>query len=93
VAGNDLLALGAYTALAELGLRCPHDVSVIGFNDMPFADRFAPPLTTVRIPHALIGARAAELLLERIEDPAATPQTLLFEPALVVRASTAAPGA
>jgi len=93
VAGNDLLALGAYTALAELGLRCPEDVSVIGFNDMPFADRFAPPLTTVRIPHALIGARAAELLLERIEDPAATPQTLLFEPTLVVRASTAAPGA
>ena len=93
VAGNDLLALGAYTALAELGLRCPEDVSVIGFNDMPFADRFAPPLTTVRIPHALIGARAAELLLERIEDPAATPQTLLFEPTLVVRASTAAPSA
>ena len=91
VAGNDLLALDAYTALDELGIRCPQDVSVIGFNDMPFADRFAPPLTTVRIPHALIGARAAELLLERIEDPAATPQTLLFEPTLVVRSSTAPP--
>ena len=55
-------------------------MSVVGFNDMPFADRFAPPLTTVHIPHGHIGARAAELLLERIEDPAATPQTLIFEP-------------
>lgn len=91
VAGNDLLALGSYAAIAELGLRCPEDVSVIGFNDMPFADRFSPPLTTIRIPHAAIGARAAELLLERIEDPAATPQTLLFEPTLIVRGSTTTP--
>ena len=70
---------------------CPQDVSVVGFNDMPFADRFAPPLTTIHIPHGQIGARAAELLLERIEDPAATPQTLVFEPTLRVRESTAAP--
>jgi LacI family transcriptional regulator len=92
VAANDLLALGAYTALAEAGLSCPQDVSVVGFNDMPFTDRFAPPLTTVHIPHGQIGARAAELLLERIEDPGATPQTLVFEPTLRVRESTAAPG-
>jgi LacI family transcriptional regulator len=92
IAANDLLALGAYTAMAEAGLRCPQDVSVVGFNDMPFADRFAPPLTTVHIPHGQIGARAAELLLERIEDPGATPQTLVFEPTLRVRESTAAPG-
>jgi LacI family transcriptional regulator len=91
VAANDLLALGAYSALHEAGLRCPQDVSVVGFNDMPFADRFAPPLTTIHIPHGQIGARAAELLLERIEDPAATPQTLMFEPSLTVRESTAAP--
>jgi LacI family transcriptional regulator len=91
VAANDLLALGAYSALSEAGLRCPQDVSVVGFNDMPFADRFAPPLTTIHIPHGQIGARAAELLLERIEDPAATPQTLMFEPSLTARESTAAP--
>ena len=91
VAANDLLALGAYTALADAGLDCPGDVSVVGFNDMPFADRFAPPLTTIHIPHGHIGARAAELLLERIEDPEATPQTLVFEPTLIVRESTAAP--
>jgi LacI family transcriptional regulator, galactose operon repressor len=91
VAANDLLALGAYSALAAAGLACPDDVSVVGFNDMPFADRFAPPLTTIHIPHAHIGARAAELLLERIDDPGATPQTLMFEPTLRMRASTAAP--
>jgi LacI family transcriptional regulator, galactose operon repressor len=91
VAANDLLALGVYTALAEAGLACPRDVSVIGFNDMPFADRFSPPLTTIHIPHAQIGARAAELLLERIEHPDATPQTLLFEPSLRARASVAPP--
>jgi LacI family transcriptional regulator len=88
VAANDLLALGAFTALAEAGLRCPRDVSVIGFNDMPFTDRVSPPLSTIHIPHAKIGARAAELLLERIQDPAAPPQTLLFEPTLQPRAST-----
>jgi LacI family transcriptional regulator len=91
VAANDLLALGAYSALDEAGLRCPKDVSVVGFNDMPFADRFAPPLTTIHIPHGQIGARAAELLLERIEDPAATPQTLMFEPGLTQRESTGPP--
>jgi LacI family transcriptional regulator, galactose operon repressor len=89
VAANDLLALGVYSALAETGLGCPRDVSVIGFNDMPFTDRFSPPLSTIHIPHARIGARAAELLLERIDDPAAPPQTLLFEPTLAARASTA----
>jgi LacI family transcriptional regulator len=89
VAANDLLALGCYTALADAGLRCPRDVSVVGFNDMPFTDRVSPPLTTVHIPQARIGARAAELLLERIQDPAAPPQTLLFEPTLQSRSSTA----
>lgn len=91
VAANDLLALGVYAALAEAGLHCPRDVSVIGFNDMPFTDRFSPPLSTVHIPQARIGARAAELLLERIADPAAPPQTLLFEPTLLLRASTRRP--
>ncbi|HUZ84150.1 MAG TPA: substrate-binding domain-containing protein, partial [Gaiellales bacterium] len=93
VAANDLLALGVYTALQSTGLRCPDDVSVIGFNGMPFTDRFSPPLSTILIPHAQIGARAAELLLERIDDPHATPQTLMFEPSLLARASTAPPRA
>ena len=48
IAGNDLLALGCYTALDEHGLKCPHDISVTGFNDMRFVDKISPPLTTMR---------------------------------------------
>jgi len=91
VAANDLLALGCYSALEELGLVCPGDVSVVGFNDMPFVDRLRPPLTTVRIPHYEIGAQAAELILERIA-LSDVPLKSVFLPAeLVVRGSTAPP--
>ncbi len=91
VAGNDLIALGCFDALRERGLACPQQVSVVGFNDMPFADRFSPPLTTVRIPHREIGAAAADLLLELLAEPAAPPRQVLLAPTLTVRASTAAP--
>jgi LacI family transcriptional regulator len=92
VAGNDLLALGCYDVLAERGLRCPRDISIVGFNDMPFADRFDPPLTTVRIPHREIGAAAAELLLERLADDSAPARHVMLAPTLVARRSTAPPG-
>lgn len=89
VAGNDMVALGCLTALEQAGLRCPADVSVVGFNDMSFVDRFNPPLTTVRIPHYEIGARAAEILLERFEAPELPLKQVLLAPSLVVRGSTA----
>jgi LacI family transcriptional regulator len=91
VAGNDRLALGAIDALRARGLDCPADVSVVGFNDMPYADRVAPPLTTVHVPQYDLGRRAAGLLLETIKDPARPPVTELVPPELVVRDSTAAP--
>jgi LacI family transcriptional regulator len=91
VAGNDLLALGCYDVLAERGLRCPHDVSVVGFNDMPFADRFDPPLTTVRIPHRAIGTNAAELLLGGLGDGAREASQIRLAPAFVARGSTGPP--
>jgi LacI family transcriptional regulator len=93
VAGNDLMALGCYDVLEERGLTCPADVSVIGFNDMRFADRFNPPLTTIRLPHYEIGAAAAELLLERLQDADVGPRQVTLDPSLVVRASTAPPPA
>jgi LacI family transcriptional regulator len=91
VAGNDLMALGCYDALSERGLSCPDDVSVVGFNDMPFADKFNPPLTTVRIPHYEMGRRAAGLLLERLadEDGGAPSDDIVLPVELVQRASTA----
>src|SRR3954449_5903703 len=91
VAANDLLALGCYDVLAERGLRCPDDVSVVGLNDMPFADRFDPPLTTVRIPHREIGAAAAEILLERLGGEGATAPQIRLAPTFVPRGSTGAP--
>jgi len=91
VAGNDLIALGVYQAAEELGRRCPDDLSVVGFNDMPFADKFSPPLTTVHVPMYDLGRRSAELLLDRLEGRAPAPGTVLLATRLVVRASTSAP--
>ena len=91
VAANDLLALGCYDELARRGLACPDAVSVTGFNDMAFADRFDPPLTSVRIPHRVMGAEAARLLLAQIANPRAPEQEIKLQPELVVRGSTAAP--
>jgi LacI family transcriptional regulator len=93
-AGNDLIALGCYDVLAERGIACPAQLSIVGFNDMPFAGRFQPPLTTIRIPHYELGAAAAELMLERLQDGGGgEARTVLLEPALVVRSSTAPPAA
>jgi LacI family transcriptional regulator len=87
VAGNDMLAVGCYGAFDELGLRCPEDISIIGFNDMPFIDRLRPPLSSVRFPHYQLGTEAATLLLERI-DAADSPVKILFlAPELVARGS------
>ena len=92
MAANDLLALGCYDVLEERGLQCPEDVSIVGFNDMPFVDRLRPPLTTVRVPQREIGNVAAELLLERLADGARTRRgRSCSSPTLIVRGSTAAP--
>jgi LacI family transcriptional regulator len=91
VAGNDLLALGCYDVFAERGLECPEDISVIGFNEMPFLDKMRPPLTTVSIPHYEIGFEAARLLLDSIDEPYRHARSVLLPASLVVRQSTAAP--
>jgi LacI family transcriptional regulator len=91
VAANDLMALGCYDVFAARGLDCPRDISVVGFNDMPFADRFRPPLTTIRIPHYEIGVAAAELLLDLLRDPETPPREVVLPAEVVVRGSTAPP--
>ena len=87
-AANDMLAVGCYTALDERSLQCPDDISVIGFNDMPFIDRLRPPLTSVRFPHYQLGTEAAQLLLERINGSEGPVKILYLAPELVVRGST-----
>jgi LacI family transcriptional regulator len=76
VAGNDPVALGEIRRLRVHGLRCPEDVSVVGFNDRPYAEDFWPPLTTVHMSPREIGAEAARLLLHGIESREQEPATL-----------------
>lgn len=89
VAANDMLALGCYDALKERRLSCPDDISVTGFNDMPFADRLSPPLTSLHIPHDDLGVQAASLLLAEIRDSETPRGTIRLDPRLIVRESTA----
>jgi LacI family transcriptional regulator len=91
VAANDRLAIGCYDALEARGLRCPEDVSIVGFNDMPFIERLRPPLTSVRVPQREIGTVAADLLLQRLADGSQTAREILLEPTLIIRGSTAPP--
>lgn len=88
IAGNDLVALGVLRSLRRFGLRCPEDISVVGFNDMTFAEDFCPPLTTVHLPLADIGAEAARMLLASIEDGGPRLSAVELPVTLVVRQST-----
>lgn len=89
VAGNDLLAMGCYDVFAERDVDCPGEISVVGFNDIPFLDKLRPPMTTVRIPHRDLGAEAARMLLGCIDEPARRAGSVLLPVELVVRGSTA----
>jgi DNA-binding LacI/PurR family transcriptional regulator len=93
LAYNDLVAVGVLSRLADLGVRVPGQLSVIGFDDIPLAAMVTPPLTTVAAPTALAGQTAVEILLERIGRPGPLPtaeiRTLRAE--LVVRGSAAPP--
>src|SRR5258708_9448425 len=90
--GNDQMALGVLRALAERGRRVPGDVSVVGFDDVPEAAFFLPPLTTVRQNFGELGRRALHLLLDRISGEGGRQPAVPIEPELVVRASAAPTG-
>ena len=86
---NDQMALGVLRALHEAGRRIPADVSVVGFDDVPEAPYFTPPLTTIRQDFGEMGHRGLKLLLETMEDPDGPPRHLEVTPELIVRSSTA----
>ncbi len=92
---NDAAAIGALEALAEVGLRVPDDISVAGFDDTLAARSVVPQLTTVRQPLREMGARAVELLLDRINQPGAPsgaiPKPVVFPVDIVPRSSVGAP--
>lgn len=93
-AANDMMAVGAVLAIQEARLRCPEDVAVVGFDDVPIAELVRPALTTLRIDIAGTGARALERLITLIQAPAtgAWPESgrEIVRPALVVRQSSVA---
>lgn len=87
---DDILAGGVYLAARERGLRIPGDVSVVGFDDLPFARVFEPPLTTIEIDAHELGATAFELLAALMAGEPVPPGRIL-PVKLLVRASTAPP--
>jgi DNA-binding LacI/PurR family transcriptional regulator len=86
---NDQMALGVLRALREAGLDVPRDVSIVGFDDIPEAEFFSPPLTTVRQDFAALGRNSIGVLLDQIEDGGSHPPPRVVVPAsLIVRSST-----
>jgi DNA-binding LacI/PurR family transcriptional regulator len=86
---NDQMALGLLRSLHEAGRRIPGDISVVGFDDIPEAAYFTPPLTTVRQNFNEMGRRSLLLLLEQIESGVREARRETVAPELIVRASTA----
>jgi DNA-binding LacI/PurR family transcriptional regulator len=93
LAYNDLVAAGILSRLAQLGVDVPGRLSVVGFDDIPLAAMLTPALTTVAAPTAQAGAAAVQALLSRLEQPDAPASVQRLPAALVVRESTAPPGA
>jgi len=88
-AHNDLLALGVISEARAAGLRCPDDLSVIGYNDTPLTPYTDPPLTTIALAAHALGRHAAELALVSIDDPGSPATHISLAPSLVVRGSVA----
>jgi DNA-binding LacI/PurR family transcriptional regulator len=93
VVGNDQMALGAIRALRDAGLRVPEDVSIVGFDDVPEAAYFDPPLTTVRQDFAVLGQQCVEYLTTLIKAPLTPRHQRMLYPTLVTRSSTTTPRA
>lgn len=88
---NDQMALGLMRGLVDAGRAVPEQVSVIGFDDVPDAANYRPPLSTVRQDFATLGARAVTALIDAIEENAPAPDPVVVPTLFVERASTAPP--
>jgi LacI family transcriptional regulator len=84
---NDLMAVGCYEALHELGLRIPDDIAVMGYDDREIAQHLHPPLTTVLLPHFEMGSTAAEILLDAASGSPSRPRQIKVECPIVRRGS------
>lgn len=91
VVGADLIAIGAIRHLHASGLRVPEDVSIIGFDDIPWAPLNTPPLSTIEMPSEEMALEAVELLLRRIAQPDEPRRRVVFNVGLIERASVGPP--
>lgn len=87
---SDTIAMGAILAANKLGKRVPQDYAIVGFDDLSFAEYTFPPLTTIRQPVFDKGRKAAELLINEIEDEHSNREKVNLEPELIVRESCGA---
>ena len=88
---NDLMALGVLLAARELGLHCPEELSIVGFDNLDFAEFTAPALTTVYQPGYQLGTTAARLLLERVAGLKQPHKRIVLPTELKIRQSVAPP--
>ncbi|HKQ99028.1 MAG TPA: LacI family DNA-binding transcriptional regulator [Pyrinomonadaceae bacterium] len=89
MAANDMMALGAMQEFRAAGLRIPHDISIVGFDDIAFASLTDPPLTTICLPRMELGRRAVEALMTTIEHPDRQGVEIQIPTYLIIRGSTA----
>jgi len=90
-AANNLLAEQAWHVLRRRGIELPEDMSLVGFDDVPWMEMVDPGITAVAQPNIELGRRAARLLLRRVQDPGCPPELECLEPLLIVRGSTGPP--
>jgi LacI family transcriptional regulator len=90
-AANNRLAEQAWQLVRKRSLQIPRDISLVGFDDVPWMEMVDPPITVVDQPTLEMGRCAARLLLQRLGDPGAPPRVEVLQPSLVVRRSTASP--
>lgn len=89
---NDVIAMGVYKALRDLGLRIPHDVALVSVDNLPTISHFEVPLTTFALPGEEIGRQGADLLVHRLAGDSTPHRTHLLPALPILRQSTAAPG-
>ncbi len=87
-AWDDIMAIGAVKAIMDKGLRIPHDIAVVGYDDIEIAAYFCPPLTTIRQKTVEIGENAAEILIRKINGEEINPKNIILQPELVIRQTT-----
>jgi LacI family transcriptional regulator len=87
---SDVVAIGAIQAITDAGLRIPQDISVAGFDDIPLAGYFTPPLTTMRLPSSELGFAAGKQLLRILQGEKLETTPIILKSDLIVRSSSLA---